>query len=162
MITGGIYFSFRAILHIYNIALETYHIGNLLLWTLILFIGFGLILFGYRIIRRKKKARVKTAYTSAYPDPLKLDKGQILSIGQKESDWSGWLWCTDHNNISGWVPESYIRIEENEAVMLCDYDATEMTVRPGDQLIIINEESGWYLCLDQKGNKGWVPKENFE
>jgi len=162
MIMSGAYFSIRAISSIYNIALKTYHIGHLLLWTLILFAGFGLVLLGYRLIRPWKILKITTAYTSAYPDPLNLVKGQRLSVGKKDSEWPGWVWCTDHNNIGGWVPENYVRIENDEAIMLRDYDAAELTVRPGDRMKIKMEESGWYLCIDQEGNRGWVPKDNFE
>ena len=152
-----------------------YHIGYLIGSTVIMFIGMGIFFVGYWFMRRgiRKKlgnlvrpdyesCRVIKAYQSAYPNPLKLKKDDRIKTGERESEWPGWIWCTDRNNVSGWVPEGYIRIEGNEAIMLYDYDATELTVNPGDQLLIINEEVGWYWCLDPKGNSGWVPKENVK
>jgi len=153
-----------------------YHIGYLMGSTIIMFIGLGFILIGNRLIRKSrqgafqskealdsyKKARVAKPYESAYPDPLKLKKGEKLTAEKKESEWRGWLWCTDSKGISGWVPEVYLRVDGDTAVMLNDYDATELTVRPGDRLTILKEEGGWYLCLDADGRRGWVPMENVE
>ncbi|MEW5924844.1 MAG: SH3 domain-containing protein [Candidatus Zixiibacteriota bacterium] len=152
-----------------------YHIGYLIGSTVILFFAMGITLLGYWLFRRGVKngaaksarpayeaCRVIKAYRSAYPNPLKLKKNDRIRTGEKESEWPGWIWCTDQKNISGWVPESYIQMDGNDAVMLYDYDATELTVNPGDELLIINEEVGWYWCLDQTGDCGWVPKENVK
>jgi len=99
------------------------------------------------------------AYNSAYPNPLRLRQNDQLRLGEKESEWPGWLWCTDQNSNSGWVPENYVRIAGDKGVMTCDYDATELTVQPGDQVTIIKEESGWYWCMDKSPRYGWLPKE---
>ncbi|PKK82509.1 MAG: hypothetical protein CVT49_13215 [candidate division Zixibacteria bacterium HGW-Zixibacteria-1] len=171
--------------NIFNLALDKvieveqegfiYHVGYLIGSTVILFFGMGLILLGYWLIRRGIKGgrdksarsqfeigRVIKPYRSAYPNPLKLKKDDRIRTGEKESEWPGWVWCTDKSDISGWVPESYVRMNGAEAIVIYDYDATELTVNPDDELIIINEEVGWYWCLGQNGRSGWVPKENVK
>jgi uncharacterized protein YgiM (DUF1202 family) len=45
--------------------------------------------------------------------------------------------------------------------MLRDYDATELTVEPGEEVTILGRESGWGWCVNQQGQKGWVPLDNL-
>jgi len=48
------------------------------------------------------------------------------------------------------------------AVMLRDYTARELTVRPGDELDVIEALDGWLLCRSPSGLVGWVPAESTE
>ena len=41
--------------------------------------------------------------------------------------------------------------------MLQDYEATELTVFIGDELVIEKEESGWVWVSNVEGKKGWIP-----
>ena len=43
---------------------------------------------------------------SACADPLKIKAGQELTASDRESDWSGRVWCTDGAGKGGWVPET--------------------------------------------------------
>ena len=52
--------------------------------------------------------QVVSAYDSAYPDPILIQAGEELVIGEKESKWPGWLWCTTREGKSGWVPGAYV------------------------------------------------------
>lgn len=107
-----------------------------------------------------KTCKVIKSYASAYPDPIKVKKGETLKIGKKESDWSGWTWCTDQNGKSGWLPDSYIKKDGSICTVLCDYEATELTVNIGESLVVEKEESGWFWCRNKEGLRGWVPSEN--
>lgn len=40
---------------------------------------------------KKKKCIVIEDYQSAYPDSFTVNKGEILKIKKKESDWNGWI-----------------------------------------------------------------------
>jgi SH3-like domain-containing protein len=103
---------------------------------------------------------VKSRYRSAFADPLRLKSGEEVAIGERKTEWSGWLWCEDKNGGTGWVPESYLQRRGNTGILLCDYDATELTVEEGEELHIIDDESGWIRCRNQKGEVGLVPIEN--
>jgi len=106
--------------------------------------------------------RVIKEHTTDFADPLILKTGDLLMAERKKTDWPGWIWCTDKNGKGGWIPECYLKIEGNTGRMLRDYDATELTARPGDKLNVLDEESGWLWCLTEQGRKGWIPKENVE
>lgn len=108
-----------------------------------------------------RPCQVIAAYDTPYSDPIMVQAGDEMTVGERESKWPGWLWCTAPDGKSGWVPASYLKRDGDLAVALCDYDATELTVRVGEQLLAGKEESDWIWCTNQKGHSGWVPVENL-
>lgn len=106
--------------------------------------------------------RVIRAYQASTTDSLKVLKGDELSASDKTSEWPGWIWCTHPSGKSGWVPENYVKRAEYRCFMLRDYDATELTVKPGMQFTILETESGWAWCDNQQGLRGWIPLDNLE
>ncbi|SYZ73438.1 conserved hypothetical protein [Candidatus Zixiibacteriota bacterium] len=104
---------------------------------------------------------VKKDYKAAYPDPLIAFEGDTLLIGKEDTEYPGWIWCKNFCGKSGWVPKNYISINHNRAILLRDYDATELSVSTGERLIILKEESGWYWCRNKNDQKGWVPRRNI-
>ena len=111
---------------------------------------------------QREFCRVITDYRSAYPDPIVLGVGDEVTIEDRESKWSGWIWCASRHGRSGWVPEKYVRRTGNSGAMLRDYAATELSVIKGDPLTIIDVESGWLWCRHEDGRLGWVPTEHVE
>ena len=109
-----------------------------------------------------KEGIVIKEYITPFSDPLKVKKGEILELTDKKSEWSGWIWCINKEGKRGWVPENYISISKNTCMMLCDYDATELTAKNNNKLVIIKEVSEWYWCKNEKGVHGWIPKENVK
>ena len=110
----------------------------------------------------KKRCRVIEEYKSPYTDPLIMNKGEILSIEEKETEWAGWIWCTNKMGESRWVPENYLEIDGNKAKINRDYNATELYVNVGEELIIQEEEAEWYWVINQQGKNGWVPIKNVK
>ncbi len=113
-------------------------------------------------IKRGRTALVITNYSSAYPNPLLLKQGEEIIIEGKETSWPGWVWCTGSDGKCGWVPETYFKKNENKGRMLCNYDATELTVKIGEKLTVLREECGWLWCRNGQDKLGWVPKENVQ
>ena len=111
---------------------------------------------------KEKYCRVIESYQTPFPNPIKISKGEILNIGKKESEWSGWIWCINGVGEMGWVPESYLEIYETNCKVLQDYDATELSVDVGQELIIKKEEAGWIWATNQQGKSGWVPLKNVQ
>ncbi|MCK4596984.1 HIT domain-containing protein [bacterium] len=111
---------------------------------------------------REKICRVIFNYQSVYAQPLAVHAGEKLRVGERKSKWSGWVWCTNQKGQSGWVPERYVERSGNSCTARCDYDASELSVHTGEELIVGREESGWIWCTNQKGQSGWVPAENME
>ncbi|MFX0000943.1 MAG: SH3 domain-containing protein [Candidatus Hodarchaeota archaeon] len=111
---------------------------------------------------KEKKCIVIEDYESPYTEPLIMNKGEILTIEEKESEWSGWIWCTNKFGESRWVPEKYLEIHGNMCEILQDYNATELSVTIGEELIIEKEEAEWYWVTNQQGKPGWVPIKNVK
>jgi uncharacterized protein YgiM (DUF1202 family) len=110
----------------------------------------------------KKFCEVITDYKTPFPDPLRLQKGNVVKVEEKESEWPGWIWCITKEGKKGWVPNSYLDIQGKNAKLLQDYDATELTITIGEELTIENQESGWVWVSNKEGKKGWVPIRNVK
>lgn len=111
---------------------------------------------------KKRYCRVIKDYKSPFPDPLILKKGEVLKIEEKECEWSGWTWTITDSGQSGWIPNNYLKISEDTAVLLRDYDATELNASIGQKFLIEHEESGWLWVTSENGKYGWIPLENVE
>lgn len=102
-------------------------------------------------------------WKSNYPNPIKLEQNEIVSIKQKENDnpnWKGWIFC-ETLNASGWVPEQIInRINTNKGLIIEKYSAKEMNIYKGEIVIELKELNGWIWAKRKIGdNEGWLPKE---
>jgi uncharacterized protein YgiM (DUF1202 family) len=111
---------------------------------------------------KKKYGRIIKDYKSPFPDPLILKKGEKLHIEDKECEWSGWIWSITEDGNSGWIPNSYLKIKEQNAELLKDYNATELNATKGECYLIEDEESGWVWVSSDNGKYGWIPLENVE
>lgn len=109
---------------------------------------------------KKYLVEVTKSHQSEFPHPLKLKKDGQVNIGNKETNFEGWLWCTADSGNSGWVPENFVIRNGLLGKMKVDYDATELTVTVGQKLLVLSEESQWLWCIDNKDRKGWIPQEN--
>jgi hypothetical protein len=90
-------------------------------------------------------------------EALVVGDGERLSWERRPTEWDGWLYCESRAGVRGWVPEQWLRLEGDQAVMVRDYDASELTVSEGDVVEGELVESGWLLARDAGGRRGWVP-----
>ena len=101
-----------------------------------------------------------TTWTPVYKNPIILNKGDFVKIGEEDDEWKGWQWCITSNN-SGWVPKQIIKLlTETEGEILENYSAEELEVDINETISAIKETNGWILGrLDRTGKEGWLPKE---
>jgi hypothetical protein len=106
---------------------------------------------------------VVEAWHIVYKNPIKLQKGEVVTIQKRESDpqWKGWIYCLDQVGVGGWVSEAYLDIDEHTAIVIRDYDATELEVLIGESIYGHYEEFGWIWAENSKGQNGWVPLRNL-
>lgn len=107
-----------------------------------------------------KKGIVVFSRASDYPDPVLLIAGDEVEIGTKKSPWPGWLWITASGDKSGWIPEAFVSRRGARGVVLRYYDATELDVEKGEELVLHEEVAGWFWCTNKAGRRGWIPVEN--
>lgn len=103
--------------------------------------------------------RAIVAHRPGQAEPIRLRAGEELAATGREGEYPGWLWGTSHSGQSGWVPTAYVERRGEKAVARRDYDAVELAVDAGDELIVTREESGWLWCTNRRGASGWVPAE---
>lgn len=109
-----------------------------------------------------RERRVATGYTSAYPDALVAPAGTRVIVEPRASEYAGWVWCRDSSGAGAWVPEAFLEIQGETALLTADYDSTELTVSAGATVEVLDEVAGWALCRDVGGCSGWIPAENLE
>ncbi len=109
------------------------------------------------------RVHVIRAHISSDPDPVRFVPGDVLSVGQHDQQWRSYVWCTDRSGHAGWVPDSYLEMSgAHEATGLRAYDATELTVGPGELLDMLEEAGGWLRCRSSSGHEGCVPGDIVE
>ncbi|KFN03753.1 hypothetical protein D0U04_19780 [Bacillus clarus] len=106
------------------------------------------------------------SHESNYPDPICLEKGDVVFIGEKykgPENWDNWVYCCEEKyNRKGWVPEQIIRRGTGEAGIITEqYTAKELNVNSGEMLQGDRELNGWIWCVKIEGEAGWVPKQSL-
>jgi len=90
-----------------------------------------------------KRVRVIRSHITSDPDPVRFVAGDVLSVGHHDQQWRSYVWCTDQSGHAGWMPDFYLEMTgAHEATALRDYDATELTVGPGELLDVLEEAGG--------------------
>lgn len=111
-----------------------------------------------------RQVRIVKSYTTAYPEPIVLEKGECVITGEEDTQYPGWIRCMHPSGRSGWVPINRLVLEENgeRAIVREAYSAYELTVEAGEELTVLQEESGWLLGKRENGEIGWIPCEYTE
>lgn len=122
----------------------------------------GIKLAKDKVAEKARTGRVITDYQAVYPDPITMRAGEALEMSGKEDNWNGWIWvwCTNQQGKSGWVPKGYVEQTGTTVRARFDYEARELSVSVGEELIVEKEESGWMWCTNVHGKSGWVPAEH--
>jgi uncharacterized protein YraI len=112
----------------------------------------------------ERKCRVVRDYQAQFSDPISVEAHEPFAVSERSEPWEDnpewmWVWCTDQRGKSGWVPKNIIQMEADgkTGTTQAAYNARELTVNAGQELIVEQEESGWFWCRDQQGEHGWVP-----
>lgn len=103
-------------------------------------------------------------YKCNIDNPIKLNKGDFVQLGEKSANngpWPNWIYCiSKRTQKEGWTPIQVLQIENEFGIAISDYDSKEMTVVKGDKLYGNIELNGWIWCRSKTyDEEGWVPKE---
>ena len=110
-----------------------------------------------------KQAIATEIYEIVYANPIKLVQGEQVRVLKYETaaEWKGWVFCVDSRGVEGWVSETYLKIENQTARVLKNYDATEVALSENEVVEVTNEEFGWAWVRKSTGEVGWVPLKNL-
>ena len=111
-----------------------------------------------------RTAKVIKKHSSEFVTPLVMKTDEILEGEKRETEWEGWIYCRNTAGIFGWVPEPFLKKlpEAKEYVALRDYNAFELPVEVGQDLVILEEVSSWAWVRTTDYQEGWVPLENLD
>ncbi|MFX1559075.1 MAG: SH3 domain-containing protein [Promethearchaeota archaeon] len=108
--------------------------------------------------------KVTKNHKSEFHIPLIATKGDTVIGMERETEFEGWLWCKNSSDVHGWVPKTYLEpaTEPSHFQFLKDYNARELTIDAGQEVIVLDEESGWAWVRTTLGEEGWIPLENLQ
>ena len=104
-----------------------------------------------------KDFRVIKGHSPSDPDGLQGEAGERLGYERRETKYPGWVWCRDAQGRESWTPEAWLRFEGDEAILLRDYTAREITLTAGDRVTIELEQNEWAMVVREDGERGWAP-----
>lgn len=106
-------------------------------------------------------------HETEYPNPITLEAGEKVIIGEEHEpvegeNWENWVYCIkEDNSNAGWVPKQIIDYEKE--IILRDYSAKELSIAEGAIVEGIEEMNGWLLSKNKlTGEIGWIPLENIK
>jgi hypothetical protein len=110
-----------------------------------------------------KTFRITTTYKTQYHDPIQLEAGDQVKLGEEEQEekWKGWIWG-ETDTQKGWIPMQIVNIsaDRTTGIITESYSAQELDVDAGDQIVPLKSLNGWTWALNQRTNRhGWIPDE---
>lgn len=96
-------------------------------------------------------------YRSPFPDPLIASKDTVVRLKERADAEPGWVYGISPDDKEGWIPRQWLRIEGNRGTLLRDYDATELNLEVGDELLVTRVLNGWYWARKTDDSEGWIP-----
>ena len=109
------------------------------------------------------RARLRNDYRPVYPNPIRLQPGQIVTLGLADAEWPAFVWVTVHNEQCGWAPLAWLRpLADGRAEVLRDYDARELLAECGELVTLHHEHGGWWWSERADGTQGWLPATDLE
>lgn len=103
------------------------------------------------------RCRVVNDYVAQYNAPIRASAGQGVTIIRYDDQYPAWVWCKGPGRKEGWVPVAFLYVCGSEAVLLPNYDAAELGVRAGEEVLAGEDLGGWTLVTDDEKRTGWIP-----
>lgn len=112
----------------------------------------------------KKTFKIIIPHRTEYEHPIRLEKGERVTLGERapEENWKDWIWAENSRSHGGWVPVQLIGHPEDGAqgMVLEDYSARELNVDPGEEIVKIRTLNGWtWVRRISDREEGWIPNE---
>ena len=85
--------------------------------------------------------------------------GEMVTFLHPDPETPQWFFGRDPRGIDGYFPASWFRIDENQsrATASRSYDAAELSVEAGDEILIL-EGYGTWLHVSSARGIGWIPE----
>lgn len=122
--------------------------------------GRALVRYGMRTTSDfEEQRRVSNAdYTVVDRSPVCLKEGEIVELGMEDKVWEGWVWASNTEDRGTYVPVSSLeRLGDGRARVTAEFQAVDLSLKKGEEVIALRETCGWFWCRNAEGTEGWVP-----
>lgn len=100
--------------------------------------------------------RVVEPWSASHP-AMTVRLGDVVEVGERDDEWPEYRWCTREGG-EGWVPDAVLSARsDGTAVAVRDYSTAELSVEPGDEVVVLERLAAWSWCEDRAGRRGWLP-----
>jgi hypothetical protein len=110
-----------------------------------------------------QRARVVREYRTQYTNPIRFAQGEIVTLGERDSEWPAFAWTVTADGNAGWAPVDWLKpLGDGRAEALRDYSAQELDADAGDDIALQYELGGWWWCEHGDGRSGWIPAGHID
>ncbi len=103
------------------------------------------------------KVRVVQGHAGDHTKMIAVRAGDEVTVGHRNVMYPEYVWCASQSG-HGWVPVDFLEMTgPQEARVLHDFVADELTVVPGEILDVVEDLGSWLRCRDSNGVEGEVP-----
>lgn len=107
-----------------------------------------------------RQARVTAAHRSPARPAIRVNSGDQVTLGERDTEWPAFTWVTLANGLGGWMPATIFTVAGERATALQDYDTRELDVDEGEVVVLHREMANWWWAENAAGDTGWVPSRN--
>lgn len=108
------------------------------------------------------RARVVRDYRTQYANPIRFAAGEIVTLGERDTEWPAFIWTITADGNAGWAPLDWLKpLGDSRAEALRDYSAQELDADAGDTVELLFELGGWWWASHDNGSFGWLPASNL-
>jgi len=75
----------------------------------------------------------------------------------EDPEWKNWVWCQGEKGQRAWVPTQFIDLRKETGFLNRYYNALELSLIVGDELISLDEMNGFIMAKKKNGKTGWAP-----
>ncbi|RDZ27189.1 SH3 domain-containing protein [Lysobacter silvisoli] len=104
-----------------------------------------------------RRARVVVAHRAPDRPPIRVARGQRVTLGDRDRDWPQFVWTTLAEGHGGWVPAALFDGDHGPATALNDYDTRELDAEADEIVTLQYELADWWWASNARGDEGWIP-----
>lgn len=109
------------------------------------------------------RARIIRDYRTQYVNPIRFAQGEIVTLGERDTEWPAFVWTVKQDGNAGWAPLDWLKpLGDGRAEALHDYSAQELDADAGDDIVLDDELGGWWWSRHADGRCGWIPATHLE
>lgn len=105
------------------------------------------------------RARLLRDVRTRYANPIGFRRGEVVRLGERDSEWSAFVWAMMDDGNAGWAPVEWLRpLGDGTAEALREYTARELDGDAGTDVTLLDEHGGWWWARREDGTEGWLPE----